>query len=251
VEGSYKYARHIQETFLPDDLYIRECFPESFVLYKPKDLVSGDFYFFSKQEELIIFAAADCTGHGIPGALLSTLGYGILDQAVNEIKLKDSKSILFHLYSKIHRYLRNNNEETVMPDDMDIILCVFNITTYKLTYSSVKNPLYHITRGEFIEYRANNSSEECNEYDRCLFSSDIVQLFPGDTVYLSSDGYIDQFGGKNHKKYLSSRFRALLQSLNEYSMPEQSDILYEEIEQWREENNEDQTDDIMVIGIRV
>ena len=251
VEGSYRYARHIQETFLPDDLYVRECFPESFVLYKPKDLVSGDFYFFSKQEELIIFAAADCTGHGIPGALLSTLGYGILDQAVNEIKLKDSKAILYHLYSKIHRYLRNNNEETFMPDDMDIILCVFDMNSYELTYSSVKNPLYHFTRGELIEYRANNSSEECNEYDRCLFSSDIVQLHPGDTVYLSSDGYVDQFGGKNHKKYLSSRFRNLIQTISEYSMPEQSDYLYEEIEQWREENNEDQTDDITVIGIRV
>ncbi len=250
VEGSYRYARHIQETFLPDDLYVRECFPESFVLFKPKDLVSGDFYFFSKQEELVIFAAADCTGHGIPGALLSTLGYGILDQAVNEIKLKDSKYILFHLYSKIHRYLRNNNEESVMPDDMDIILCVFDMKAFELTYSSVKNPLYHITRGGLIEYKANNSTEECNEYDRCMFSSATIQLHPGDTIYLSSDGFPDQFGGQHHKKYLRSRFKSMLKMISEYPMPEQSDMLYEEIELWREENHEDQTDDIMVIGVR-
>ena len=94
VQGSYNYAQHIQETFLPDDLFVRECFPDSFVLFKPKDIVSGDFYFFSKQGHLIIFAAADCTGHGIPGALFSTIGYGITDQAVNEIKLTDPPEIL-------------------------------------------------------------------------------------------------------------------------------------------------------------
>ena len=129
VEESYNYAQHIQETFLPDDLYIRECFTDSFVLFKPKDIVSGDFYFFSRQDNLIIFAAADCTGHGIPGAMLSTLGYGILDQAVNEIKLTDPSIYLHHLYSKIHRYLRNDTEGTGISDDMDIILCVLDTET--------------------------------------------------------------------------------------------------------------------------
>ena len=112
VQGSYDYAQHIQETFLPDDLFVRECFPDSFVLFKPKDIVSGDFYFFSKQGNLIIFAAADCTGHGIPGALLSTIGYGITDQAVNEIKLTDPPEILHHLYSRMHRFLRWDEDET-------------------------------------------------------------------------------------------------------------------------------------------
>ena len=126
VEGSYNYAQHIQETFLPDDLYVRECFPDSFILFKPKDIVSGDFYFFSKRDDLIIFAAADCTGHGIPGALLSTLGYGILDQAVNEIKLTDPSYILHHLYSKYTGYLRNDSEGTGISDDMDIVLCILD-----------------------------------------------------------------------------------------------------------------------------
>jgi serine phosphatase RsbU (regulator of sigma subunit) len=251
VEGSYKYAQHIQETFLPEDLYVRECFPDSFILYKPKDIVSGDFYFFSKQDQLIIFAAADSTGHGIPGALLSTLGYGILDQAVNEIKLTDPPLILHHLYSKIHRFLRNDTEGTGMSDDMDIIICVLDLRTNILTYSGVKNPLYHITKSELIEYRAKNFPEECNEDGECMFSSEKIQLNTGDAIYLCSDGYIDQFGGKFHKKYQSSRFKGLLQSIQDCSMPEQSDRLYEEIELWREENNEDQTDDILVIGIRV
>ena len=251
VEGSYNYAQHIQENFLPDDLYIRECFPDSFVLFKPKDIVSGDFYFFSKREDRIIFAAVDCTGHGIPGALLSTLGYGILDQAVNEIKLTDPSHILHHLYSKIHRYLRNDTDGTGISDDMDIVLCILDTRTNTMAYSAVKNPLYLITKGVLIEYPAQNIADDKCEDGGCLFASSKIQLNISDTIYLCSDGYSDQFGGKNHRKYQTVRFKNLIQNIQQCSMSEQSDRLYEEIEQWREENNEDQTDDILVIGIRI
>jgi serine phosphatase RsbU (regulator of sigma subunit) len=201
--------------------------------------------------DTIIFALADCTGHGIPGALLSTLGYGIIDQAVNEIKLTDPSEILHHLYSKIHRFLRRDTEVTGMSDDMDIVLCIIDIRTNILTYSGVKNPLYHIKKGELFEYRANNFTENCHEEDECMFTSDKIQLNTGDTIYLCSDGYTDQFGGKYHKKYQRKRFMDFLLHIQDCSMPEQSDGLYEEIEQWREENDEDQTDDILVIGIRI
>jgi len=251
VQGSYDYAQHIQATFLPDDLFVRECFPDSFVLFKPKDVVSGDFYFFSKQGNLIIFAAADCTGHGIPGALLSTIGYGFTDQAVNEINLTDPPEILHHLYSRMHRFLRWDEDETGLADAMDIVLCILDLKTNLLTYSGVKNPLYRVTNGEIIVYRAKNIIENCNENDGCLFLSEKIQLNIGDTIYLCSDGYTDQFGGKFHKKYKSSRLKSFLLSIQEYSMSEQSDKLYEEIETWREENNEEQTDDILVIGIRI
>lgn len=251
VQGSYNYARHIQETYLPDNLFIRECFPDSFVLYKPKDIVSGDFYFFSKQDHLKIFAVADCTGHGIPGALLSTIGYGITDQAVNEIKLSDPSKILQHLYSRVHRFLRLEEEGTGLQDDMDIVLCALDVRTNILTYSGVINPLYHIRNGEMIIYRAKNSSGNCDENEECSFLSEEIHLNTGDTIYLCSDGYTDQFGGKNHKKYLSSRFISFLLSIQEYSLPEQNDKLFEEIEKWREENDEEQTDDILVIGIRI
>jgi serine phosphatase RsbU (regulator of sigma subunit) len=251
VEESYNYAQHIQETFLPDDLYIRECFTDSFVLFKPKDIVSGDFYFFSKQGNLIIFAAADCTGHGIPGAMLSTLGYGILDQAVNEVKLTDPSLILFHLYSKIHRYLRNDSEGTGISDDLDIALCVLDIKTNSLRYSGVKNPLYRITKGELIVYPSQNLSDEGCEAGICRFTSTKIQLRISDTIYIFSDGYADQFGGKHHKKYQRKRLMDFLLSLGKCSMSEQSDRLYEEIELWREEKNEDQTDDILIMGIRI
>jgi serine phosphatase RsbU (regulator of sigma subunit) len=251
VQGSYNYAQHIQQAFLPDHLYIRECFPDSFVLFKPKDIVSGDFYFFSKQTRLKIFAAADCTGHGIPGALLSTIGYGITDQAVNEIKLTDPGDILHHLYSRVHRFLRWDEDETGLSDAMDIILCVLDLETNMLTYSGVQNPLYRVTNGEIIVYPAQNSFENCNEKGECKFLSGEIQLNTGDTIYLCTDGYTDQFGGENHKRYKSNRFRSFLMSIQDYTMSEQSDKLYENIETWRDEYNEEQTDDILVIGIRI
>jgi len=251
VEGSYKYARHIQEAFLPDDLFVRECFPDSFILYKPKDIVSGDFYFFSKRDHQIIFAAADCTGHGIPGALLSTIGYGITDQAVNEKNITEPQQILEHLYSKVHRFLRWDEEGSGMSDDMDIVLCSLDLKTNRLIYAGVCNPLYRVSGGEMIEYKAKNLKVTCSEDGECPFGSEKIQLKTGDTIYLCSDSYSDQFGGKNHKKYQTGRLKSLLVSISGLTMPEQSDRLYEEIEQWREGNDEVQTDDILVIGIRI
>jgi serine phosphatase RsbU (regulator of sigma subunit) len=251
IEASYNYAQHIQDSFLPDDLYVRECFPDSFILFKPKDIVSGDFYFFSRRDHLIIFAAADCTGHGIPGALLSTIGYGILDQAVNEVKLTKTSDILYHLYTKIHRFLHNDPDDTGISDDMDIVLCILDIRTNILTYSGVKNPLYRLSNGELFEYRVNNSTGDYSLDGENTFESESIQLKTGDLIYLCSDGYVDQFGGRHHKKYQRGRFKVLLQNIQQFSMPEQSDLIYEEIEHWREENNEDQTDDILVIGIRI
>jgi serine phosphatase RsbU (regulator of sigma subunit) len=251
VQGSYNYARHIQKTFLPDDLYIRECFPDSFILFKPKDIVSGDFYFFSKIDHQIIFAAADCTGHGIPGALLSTIGYGITDQAVNELKITFPSDILHHLYSKVHRFLRWDEEKTGLSDDMDIVLCNLDLRTNVLTYSAVRNPLFRVSNGEIFEHLVRNNDGNCGENDDCEFESDSLQLKRGDTIYLCSDGYTDQFGGSSHKKYLRHRFKSFLISIQDLTLPEQSDKLYEEIEKWREENDEDQTDDILVIGIRI
>ena len=251
IESSYNYAQHIQETFLPDDLYIRECFPESFVLFKPKDIVSGDFYFFSRKGSVVYFAAADCTGHGIPGALLSIIGYGILDQAVNELKLSDPRDILNHLYSKIHRFLRRNEEDAGITDDMDIALCALDTGTNILTYAGAGAPLYHLTRNGLIEYKPQNSTEDCSEHGKFSFVSERIRIKNGDTIYLFSDGYADQFGGSSHKKYQSGRFKDLLLAIRNLPMPEQSDRLFEEFEKWRDENDEDQTDDILVMGIRI
>ena len=134
---------------------------------------------------------------------------------------------------------------------MDIILCILDTRTNTLTYSGVKNPLYRITKGEMIEYQSQNSIDDKCEEGECNFTSSRIQLNVSDTIYLCSDGYSDQFGGKDHKKYQTGRFKSFILSIEHCSMPEQSDRLYEEFEQWRENNDEDQTDDILVIGIRI
>jgi len=251
VRGNYDYAQHIQESYLPDNLYIRECFPDSFLLFMPKDIVSGDFYFFSKKDYKIVFAAADCTGHGIPGAMLSTIGFGILDQAVNELQITDPLVILKHLYNKIHGFLQTEKSAVRHSDDMDIALCTLDTKNDLLAFSGVNQSLYHVSGGKMTEHRPGDLPENSVDNGEYSFASLKIPVKQGDTIYLCTDGYTDQFGGRHHKKYLSSRFRNLLMDLQSFSMPEQSDRLYEEIERWREENNEDQTDDILVIGIRI
>jgi len=169
---------------------------------------------------------------------------------VNEIKLTDTSSILKHLYSKIHRFLRNE-EGSGVPDDMDIVLCALDSETNILSYSGVRNPFYRIIRGQLIEYKANSAPAGCNEEGECPFSTTKITLKRGDTIYLFSDGYTDQFGGAGHKKYQTSKFKSFLTSINKKPMAEQGDLLFAEIERWREEKGEDQTDDILVIGITI
>ena len=251
VQGSYNYARHIQESFLPDDLYIRECFPDSFVFYEPKDVVSGDFYLFARQNDHKIFALADCTGHGIPAALISTIGYGIIDQAINIMHITDPAEILLHSYSGIHRFLQKDVTAYGVSDDMDIILCNLDSRTGLLTYAGTGNILWHLTDGRITEIRSGTGREGTGDNEENKFVTRSLQLKADDVLYLCSDGYIDQFGGSSHKRYGRKRLGDFLLHISTSTMPEQGDRLYEETEQWREEKGEDQTDDITIIGIKI
>lgn len=251
IKDSYDYARHIQGTFLPDALYVRECFPESFVLFLPRDIVSGDFYFFSRKKDLYYIAIADCTGHGIPGALITTIGYGLIDQAVNELSLEIPSEILCHLYTKLHRFLRHNSDTGGVPDDMDIVVCVYDKAAGSLTYSGVKMPLCVVSGGLMYEYRSGDPPGVDGGKSDYSFKDETISLNSGDTVYLFSDGYPDQFGSKDHRKFGNRRFRDLLMAVSELPMTEQSDRLFDEIEAWKSARNEDQTDDILVAGLRI
>jgi len=251
VEGSYNYARHIQEAFLPDDLYIRGCFPASFVLFEPKDIVSGDFYFFSRQEGHVIFGLADCTGHGIPASLISTIGYGLLDQAVNILKITDPAEALHHLFTSIHRFLRKDAGEYGVRDDMTIVLCHFDRSTLKLTYSGVGNLIFHVTDGKISGNLSGNIAEGNFRNGMYSFVTKSLQLKMRDSIYICSDGFPDQLGDAGHRRYSRKRLQDFLTQINKNTMPEQGDLLYEELDRWRDEKNEDQTDDVTIIGIRI
>jgi serine phosphatase RsbU (regulator of sigma subunit) len=251
VEGSYNYARHIQEAFLPDDLAIRECFTDSFVLFQPRDIVSGDFYLFSRREGKVTFGLADCTGHGIPAALISTIGYGILDQAVNILKIADPSESLSHLYSGIHRFLRKDDVESGTSDDMTIVLCSYDIDTGRLTLSGAGNAIFHVTGGKISENLSGKLPEALFGNGSYSFATRRIQLKSNDVLYVCSDGFADQFGGDSHRRYSWARLREFLLRISSRPMPEQGDMLYEEFERWRVEKDEDQTDDITVIGIRI
>jgi serine phosphatase RsbU (regulator of sigma subunit) len=253
VEGSYNYARHIQEAFLPDDLSIRECFPESFVLFEPKDIVSGDFYLFSRHDGHVIFGLADCTGHGIPAALISTIGYGILDQTVNILKITDPAEALGNLYSGIRRFLRKDTAGAGVQDDMAIVLCNFDTNTRILAYSGAGNIIHHVSDGRISGNLSGSISEDHFSNGRYSFITRRLQLKPDDALYICSDGFADQFGGGNHQRYSRKRLRDFLLQISNHPVPEQGDMLYEELERWREEKerDEDQTDDVTIIGIRI
>ncbi len=250
VQGSYNYASHIQEVFLPEDIYIRECFPESFILFKPKNIVSGDFYFFSRKDDKVIFALADCTGHGIPGALISTIGYGYLDQTVNVKKIISPATILRYLYNSLHRFMRRNAEGNGLGDDMDITLCQLNVNNKLLTFTGVGNLIFLYRDNKIREFSLGYFKDDSNLNQEYHFSSRRIRLKSGDILYLCSDGFSDQFGGKNRKRYQRKRLMDFLLMIHEHPMPEQNDLLYEELERWREESDEEQTDDITIIGIK-
>jgi serine phosphatase RsbU (regulator of sigma subunit) len=253
VEGSYNYARHIQEAFLPDDLDIRECFPESFVLFEPKDIVSGDFYLFSKHDGIVTFGLADCTGHGIPAALISTIGYGILDQTINILKITDPARALENLYAGIRRFLRKDTVAAGVSDDMTIVLCNFDANSRTLTYAGAGNIIHHVRDGKISGNLSGSISEDHFSEGKYSFITRRLQLNLNDALYICSDGFADQFGGGNHQRYSRKRLRDFLLRINNYPMPEQGEMLYEELERWREEKerDEDQTDDVTIVGIRI
>lgn len=251
VEGSYNYARHIQKTFLPEDLYIRECFADSFVLYEPRDIVSGDFYMFSKQDDHIICGLADCTGHGIPAALISTIGYGILDQAVNIMRITDPADALQYLFYAIHRFLRRDIEENGVSDDMAIVLCNLDITSGVLTWSGAGNILLRVSDGAISDNLCDVVHQNNEPGREFSFINNSLSTMTGDIIYMCSDGFADQFGGSRHKRYTRKRLSDFLLQISAFPMPEQEDMLYAEYELWREEKGEDQTDDITVIGLRI
>lgn len=250
IEASILYARRIQEAILPPESMLKEQFDDVFVLYKPKDVLSGDFFWAEQRENLTYLAVCDSTGHGVPGALLSLMGNNLLNQAVHERNLSRPSSILDYLNAGIQHTLNQYKSAGELRDGMDIALCVFDNTNHKVQFAAAINPMYIIRDGMLIQSKGNRFSIG-SYFDNKMrpFTNQEMELQRGDMIYLFTDGYPDQFGGDDDRKMSHRRFRELLMSIHHLPVEEQRKMLEEQLNAWMGDSK--QTDDICVIGVRI
>jgi serine phosphatase RsbU (regulator of sigma subunit) len=246
ITDSINYAKKIQTAILPS----MELFSEKldhFVLFKPRDIVSGDFYWVEEVDNHWVIIAADCTGHGVPGAFMSMLGVSMLNEIVRVKKIIQPDQILNLLREKIIIALRQKKESSIM-DGMDMAVCTLDMEKGSLLYSGAMNPLYHISGGVLNQVKADNMPVAIHE-SMPQFTLHEVRLKPGDTFYTFSDGFVDQFGGPLQKKYMAKNFRQFLLSIQDQSMIDQGKLLSLEFENYKKDL--EQVDDVLVIGVRM
>ncbi len=249
IVDSINYAKRIQQAKLPNKEDIYEALPESFVLFKPKDIVSGDFYFFYKKEQTIFIVAADCTGHGVPGALMSMIGSEQLKDAV--LQSSDTSVILKRLNIGMKLSLRQSGSEESTRDGMDIAICSIDTTNLIVKYAGANRPLWYVRKGETVLEEVDPTNKAIggltdNDQE---FQSHEIQFSKGDTFYICTDGYADQFGGQKGKKLMTRKFKEIIQEIQHLSMSEQEKHLENFNENWK--SAIEQVDDILVIGVRV
>lgn len=249
ITDSINYASRIQQAILPliDD--VKKVFPESFIFYKPRDIVSGDFYWFAKKGNDVYIAAADCTGHGVPGAFMSMIGHTLLNEILNEKNITDTGKILTELHTQIRKSLKQDQQES--RDGMDIALCKINVKTLNVQFSGAMRPLYIISNNELIEIKPDKypiGGLQDNDEKREFKSHDVL-LKKSDLIYLFSDGFADQFGGKDGKKFMVKRLKELLLRLSPFDMNYQYNELVRNYMEWLGDG--EQIDDILFIGIRL
>jgi serine phosphatase RsbU (regulator of sigma subunit) len=248
MTDSLIYAQRIQEALLPSEVYFRKHFKDSFIFFKPKDIVSGDFYWIGEKGDKVFVVAADCTGHGVPGALMSMIGLEIIEKTINEDNIESPSHILAILNKGLEKtFSRGKNIGTIIRDGMDIGLCVIDKKRKKVFYSGAFFPLYLIRNNSLTEIKGDKIIIGMNR-ENLPYTEHELDLLDKDILYIFSDGYIDQFGGAENRKFMYRRFRYLLLSIHSFPVKDQKSILEENIKTWIGKN--EQVDDIMVIGFR-
>ena len=248
ILDSINYAKRIQSAILPPPRIVKEYLNESFILYKPKDVVAGDFYWMEAVADpvgnKVLFAAADCTGHGVPGAMVSVVCNNALNRAVREYGLSNPGKILDKAREIVIQEFEKSEED--VKDGMDIALCA--ISGNELEYAGANNPLWRIRNGEILETKADK--QPIGKFDLAKpFTTHNFSLEKGDTIYVFSDGYVDQFGGEKGKKFKTKAFRSLLLGIQDKPMEEQKKLIDDAFENWRGEL--EQIDDVCVIGVKI
>lgn len=245
IDDSLTYSKFIQDALMPSNNKF-DCFKDFFIMFKPKEKVSGDFYWLHQSGQDVYFCVADCTGHGVPGALVSVVGANALNSCVKEQHMSEPKLISDKLAEIVEYTL--DSEERSMKDGMDICFCKLNLDTNKLTYAGANNPLYNLNNSGLQILRPNK--QPIGKYEhRKPFEQEEITLSAGDCLYLFSDGYADQFGGPNGKKFMYKKLRNILENVGQLDMNEQNKTLQEQFDNWK--GNIEQVDDVCIIGVRV
>ncbi len=249
ITSSIQYAKRIQLAILPPLEQIFKYFPESFILYKPKDIVSGDFYWFGVKDGKKIIAAVDCTGHGVPGAFMSMIGHNLLNQIISENGITQPDEILNALHRGVQAALKQGTNVVDTSDGMDVAICCIDTKNNELQYAGAYRPLFIVNNQKFDKIEADKNPIGGSQLDADRkFTAHNIKINKGDTIYMASDGYADQFGGEKGKKFMVKRFNELMLEMQSQSMEEQCKTLDQTFETWR--GGYQQIDDILVIGIR-
>jgi serine phosphatase RsbU (regulator of sigma subunit) len=246
ITDSISYAKRLQEAILPPRKLIDENLPENFVLYKPKDIVAGDFYWMEVAGGTILIAAADCTGHGVPGAMVSVVCSNALNRTVKEFGITEPGKILDKVRELVIETFQKSESEVM--DGMDISICAIDRVSHEVKWAGANNPLWYLQEGRIRELKANKQPIGNTENPQ-PFDTHSVQMKKGDILYLLTDGYADQFGGEKGKKFKHKPFLRLLEKISNAGMKEQAGILDNAIEKWK--GNLEQVDDILVMGIKI
>ena len=251
ITDSIYYAQRIQKAVLPSDDLANNLLPEYFILFRPRDIVSGDFYWMTKKNNRVITVAADCTGHGVPGAFMSMLGVSFLNEIVNKLDKPEAHIILNYLRDYVKTTLDQTGKKDEAKDGMDISLTIYDFEKKIVEYAGAYNSMYIVRKGEeeVIEYKADKMPIGIYIKEKESFTKHTVQLQSGDNIYTFSDGFVDQFGGESGRKFMSKPFKRLLLEIQSKSMAEQREILYKAFDDWRGEYP--QIDDVIILGIRI
>lgn len=251
IIDSIDYAKNIQELILPDEVKVQHLFPESFILYKPKSVVSGDFYWIRKMGSKLICAVTDCTGHGVPGAFMSLLGSNMLENVVQKNNVVQPSKILDALNKEVVSRLANHENIDDIKHGMDIAVISIDTVTNQLQYSGAHNPIYIVRGDELIEIKADKMTIGFdNKQNSILYTNQTTELKKGDMIYLFTDGFPDQIGGPRRKKFFYAPFRKLLSSVSALDPKTQLKKIADAHAEWLNGGQFEQTDDILVMGIR-
>ena len=274
IKDSIEYSKRIQRSIFLEKEKLKEYAPESFIMFEPRDVVSGDFYWFTnhvfnrdmqtatgyhykKGDAVLAVAAVDCTGHGVPGAFMSIIGNILLNQSLHNLNIDSAGKSLDHLNTELKKSLNKNNEDIPLRDGMDISLCSIDVPNMRLEYAGANNPAYVIRGSKLILLKPDKQPITASaDIQPMPFTSQVVKLQKGDAVYLFTDGFADQFGGEGlpdikegGKKFMNRRFKDMLLSVQDKPMAEQQKILYNTFIKWK--GDLPQVDDVLVIGIKI